>query len=558
MAKARRARSEAKTSGKRAAARGKVGRSATSRVAARTPAAKKRSSKTAAGKKSSPKRRSAKKAATPRSAAKKLSARMSATKKKTAKKAPARKAAAKKATVKKATAKKRAAKKIVAKRATVKKATAKKRAAKKTLVKKAPAKKQVKKTTTTRKAATKRAASKSAVAKKAVAKKAVAKKAVAKKAVAKKAVAKKAVAKKAVAKKAVAKKAVAKKVGAKKRTAIKTPAKKTVAKTPLAKKAAAQKTGARKTAAKPASPRKAAAPKAAAAARRSPPPPVSSKAPKVELAPRSSVVAPSIPIPVKKVPRRPTLEERAKRARRRIAQQSAQFRSRYDDNFAMSWIYHDSALEGVVYTFEELTAAFCNDEVTVVDSSVMPIYDAIRRHRSAISYVRKAAEKKRAVVGVDFLKELYVILHPENGDTKSVKYRRDTPQHRLYFHEYAAPDKIAYRVRQVIEWVNSPRAKKSAGALRTAARAHYDLARTYPFQRDSGKVARLFMNFLLMRGGLPPAIVHATERQRYYEALKATSAASLVRMLRDSVANALSSIEKLLDEHENRTRRFPV
>ena len=222
----------------------------------------------------------------------------------------------------------------------------------------------------------------------------------------------------------------------------------------------------------------------------------------------------------------------------------------------MSWIYHDTALEGVVYTYEELTTAFRSDEVTVVDSSVMPIYDAIRRHKGAIEFIREQADKRRGPINVDLLKRIYVTLHPEEGDHKAIKYRRDIPQHRLYFHEYAPPDKIAYRVRQVIDWVNNSETKRNVAPLRIAAKAHYDLARSYPFSQDSGKVARLFMNYLLLRGGMPAAIIHATERQRYYEALKSPNATLLVNMLRDSVANAVSSIEKLLDEHETNTRGF--
>ncbi len=526
VAKAKRTRSVAKTSGKRATARGKAGKSATSKLVVRAPTAKKRSSTAAAGKKSAPKRPTAKKAAAPKRAARKLSAGMSATKKK-------------KKTAKTTATKKAITKKTPAKKATARKASVKKRAPTKTR-------------TTAKKTVAKKTLAKKTLAKKTVAKKASAKTRPAKQATARKAPAKKTT-KKAAPARAAAKRPPRKKAAAKK-TALKTVAtKKPPTKPARAKKAASKTASAQKTAALKAAPKKASSAKKT---RRGEPATASNKTPKVELAPRSSVVAPTIPIPVKKVPRKPTLEERARKARRRIGQQSVEFRAGYDDNFAMSWIYHDSALEGVVYTFEELTAAFCSDEVTVVDSSVMPIYDAIRRHRIAIDFVRNAAEKKRAAISVDFLKDLYVILHPEEGEAKSVKYRRDTPQHRLYFHEYAAPDKIAYRVRQVIEWVNSPQAKKIAGVLRTAARAHYDLARTYPFQHDSGKVARLFMNFLLMRAGLPPAIVHATERQRYYEALKAPSAANLVKMLRDSVANALASIEKLLDEHETRTRGY--
>jgi Fic family protein len=268
-------------------------------------------------------------------------------------------------------------------------------------------------------------------------------------------------------------------------------------------------------------------------------------------------VAPSIPLPVQVVPRKPSLQQRAKRIDQRLGKQSSEFLARYQENFDMSWIYHDAALEGVVYTYAELTAALRGDDAgPPLDSSVAPIFDGIRRQKAAIDYVRNVAAKKRTPINVEMIKQLYTILHPEEGDLKSVKYRRDVPQHRLYFHEYAAPDKINYRVRQVVDWLNDPETRKKVGTLRMAAKAHYDLGRTYPFPVDSGKVARLFMNVLLMRGGLPPAIVHATERQRYYEALKASSPAVIVGMLRDSVENSMASIEKLLDEYETRKRAF--
>ena len=123
------------------------------------------------------------------------------------------------------------------------------------------------------------------------------------------------------------------------------------------------------------------------------------------------------------------------------------------------------------------------------------------------------------------------------------------------FHEYAAPDKIAYKVRQVMDWLNGPEPKKLKSPVRIAARVHYDLLRVFPFAHDSGKVARLLMNMLLMRAGYEPAIIHSTERQRYYEALKG-SAAIILHMVQEAEENGLASIEKLLEEHETNTRSF--
>ena len=263
-----------------------------------------------------------------------------------------------------------------------------------------------------------------------------------------------------------------------------------------------------------------------------------------------------LPFPVSAPVRQATVEERAAAVEKRLAQQPEEVRARYHASQEMSWIYHDSALEGVVYSFEELRSALSGESAPMADSTLQPTYDDIRRHREAIQVVRElGSPSSDQPVSVDLIKRIFLILHPEEGDLKTVKYRKDIPQHRLYFHEYAPPDKIAYKVRQIVDWINDPETKRSRSGVRAAARAHYDLLRVYPFPTDSGKTARLFMNLLLMRCGLPPAIIHSTERQRYYEALKG-SATTVLQMVQESVENALASVEKLLDEHDSRKRAF--
>jgi hypothetical protein len=256
---------------------------------------------------------------------------------------------------------------------------------------------------------------------------------------------------------------------------------------------------------------------------------------------------PAVPLPTTP----DAVEQRYIRIQERLTKAGDALQREYEDTLEMSWIHHDSALEGVVYTFQELRAAMDPSPAALPDSSLQPVCEEIRRHRQAIAYVRDLGERKRVPLNVDVVKKLFVMLHPEEGDVKTVKYRKDIPQHRLYFHEYTAPDKIAYRVRQIMDWYNGPEAKKMKNPLRVGARVHYDLLRVFPFAQDSGKVARLLMNVILLRGGYPPAIVHSTERQRYYEALKG-SLPVIIQLVNESISNALASIEKRLDEHEAR------
>lgn len=222
----------------------------------------------------------------------------------------------------------------------------------------------------------------------------------------------------------------------------------------------------------------------------------------------------------------------------------AAFRRRLD----MSWIYHDNALEGLVYTSQELRAA--TDDQVSSDPALLPAFSEIRQYKSAIALVREIAARKKLVLDLEVVKVVYAELAPDEAEGRGPpKYRRDMPLHRLYFHEIAPPDKIGYRMRQLIEWVNAPETKRSMHPIRLAAKMHHRLLQIFPFPKHSGKVARLLMNVLLLHAGFPPAIIHSTERQRYYESLKAggNSVATLAQeALESSVESAIRYFEDSL------------
>jgi Fic family protein len=263
----------------------------------------------------------------------------------------------------------------------------------------------------------------------------------------------------------------------------------------------------------------------------------------------------SAPEPVLTTGARPSsLEERAAHVRQRLAKAPVDVQEQYARLLDMSWIYHDSVLEGVVYTQLELKAAFdpADPDVTsqATESNIQPICDEIRRHRAALEFARQWA-KRDDIVTVELIREIYHLFRPDDGDSKTAKYRKDIPQHRLYFHEYAAPEKIPAKVKAVVDWLNDPETRRTRSPLRIASRGHYDLLRVFPFQHDSGKVSRLLLNMLLLRAGYPPAIVDSRERQRYYDALKGSSA-SMSQIIQDSISNGLASVERFLDTYERK------
>jgi Fic family protein len=234
-----------------------------------------------------------------------------------------------------------------------------------------------------------------------------------------------------------------------------------------------------------------------------------------------------------------TIEEKVQKLRELEAQASPELREDFNYRLDMSWIHHDNALEGVVYEPGELVAAI-NDQV-VSDSSLIPVYDEIRQYKTALDLIRDMAARKKYEITLDTIKELYFTLAPEEADAKgALKYRKDMPLHRIYFHEIATPDKIPTKMRALLQWLGSEDLERTTHPTRIAAKAHYQFLHVFPFPKHSGKVARLLMNLILLREGYPPAILHSTDRQRYYDALK-TSPDAVAAIINEAIDNSVES-----------------
>jgi Fic family protein len=206
----------------------------------------------------------------------------------------------------------------------------------------------------------------------------------------------------------------------------------------------------------------------------------------------------------------------------------------FDRKFEISWIYHDHALEGIVMTHQELTAAL--DNRNAVDSGIAGVFREIKKFKSAIDFIKLAALRKRFQWSVTLLKEICAELD-EGESPANVKYRKDTPLHRLYFHDISPPEKIPYRMRKLQEWMHD---SQNVHPIRKAVEIQQRIMSIFPFQRNSGKVARLAMNLHLLRSGYLPAIIHAVERQRYYECLRANGS-GLTDLVVESIDNAIDT-----------------
>ncbi|MDB4979529.1 MAG: putative Fic family protein [Myxococcales bacterium] len=216
----------------------------------------------------------------------------------------------------------------------------------------------------------------------------------------------------------------------------------------------------------------------------------------------------------------------------------------YQDRLDVSWIFHDNALEGVVLSYSELKAAI--DQRIISDVTLIPMYEEVRNHKLAVDFVRDAnSGKKPTPIDIELVRKLYALLTPEAA-AKAYPFRKENPLHRLYYHEIAPPEKIAYKMKKLDEWMHSEEFLELHPITR-ATKAHFRLLNIYPWTKNSGKVARLLMNYILIRHGYLPAVIHSIERQRYYEVLRFENE-GLLNLVIESLENSIETTAKFLDE----------
>jgi Fic family protein len=210
----------------------------------------------------------------------------------------------------------------------------------------------------------------------------------------------------------------------------------------------------------------------------------------------------------------------------------------------LSWLFHENALEGVVYTSQELELGL--DNQPVADVNFVGALRDVRNHKTALDLCRSEAKLKKLKLNVTMVKKLYETLTHGIEGRDPGEWRKDMPLHRSYFHEISQPAKILPALQKVFEVCDSTDFK-NAHAIQRAARIHHAFMQVFPYTDNSGRIGRLFANMILFQAGYLPVIIHATDRQRYYESLRQPEAA-LRELTMDAIENGLDHAEKYFSE----------
>ncbi len=234
------------------------------------------------------------------------------------------------------------------------------------------------------------------------------------------------------------------------------------------------------------------------------------------------------------------------------------------ERFELSWIYHDTALEGTVYTPPELQAAL-HPGGKAAEASMMPVVLEILNHKKVVDFIHEEAKssgKKNAQITLTTIKRMHDLFLGNTPEAQAMRaqierrertekelakerekagYRRDMPLHRTYFHDIAQPAKIPALLEKLVDYTASAEFREFH-PIKQAAVVQHQLIQIFPFQEHSGKIGRMCSNLILLRHHYLPVVIHSIDRQRYYDAFRGTPTAFralLMEAMENSLDNAL-------------------
>ena len=213
-----------------------------------------------------------------------------------------------------------------------------------------------------------------------------------------------------------------------------------------------------------------------------------------------------------------------------------QAQHQFQQKISLDWTYHSNAIEGNRLTFGD-TRAFLLRGVTAAGKPFRDYID-IKGHDEAVKLLFSLIEQQDATpLNESFIRELHKIalVEPYRSPSQTMD---GTPTTKLIqpgqyktqpnhvrtstgaIHYYASPEETPAKMGDLVAWYRLQADRGELHPLLLAAAFHYRFVAIHPFDDGNGRLARLLMNFILMRHDFPPIVIPLGKKEQYLRSLE--------------------------------------
>lgn len=212
---------------------------------------------------------------------------------------------------------------------------------------------------------------------------------------------------------------------------------------------------------------------------------------------------------------------------------SSENQQKIEKKFRLEFNYNSNHMEGNTLTYGETELLLIFEDTK--GNHTMREYDEMRAHDVAYRLIKEwAIDKERPLTeqNIKSLNEIILVrsywkdaITPDGQNTRRKIKIGDYKDHpnsvRLQngeIFDYATPTDTPILMGELIEWFRSQ--EKSMHPVELAAMLHYKFVLIHPFDDGNGRVARLLMNYVLLRASYPAVIIKSEDKSNYLRVLR--------------------------------------
>ena len=231
--------------------------------------------------------------------------------------------------------------------------------------------------------------------------------------------------------------------------------------------------------------------------------------------------------------------------------------------FRLDWNFHSNHIEGNTLTFGETKALILFN----ITAQGKPLKDhlEITGHNQVLKTIEDLV-KTDFPLTENFIRELHTILlkssyevdaiTPDGQPSKKkieIGRYKTTPNHVITktgeIFRFASPEETPAKMHDLLDWYSKKLITPDLNPIFLAAEFHYSFIRIHPFDDGNGRIARILMNFILMKYGFPPVIIRTEDKINYFSALQQVdSDTSKIEIFIEYIAeNLVKSLELMIN-----------
>ena len=214
-----------------------------------------------------------------------------------------------------------------------------------------------------------------------------------------------------------------------------------------------------------------------------------------------------------------------------------EIQARIDRKFMLEFNYNSNHIEGNTLTYGQTELLLLFDKVD--GNAKMQDLEEMKAHNVCLKMMQTEAADKERPLTETFVRKLHETLLRE--DYTVYKTLKDGTQTSYVVHagvyktrpnsvitatgerfEYASPEETPALMTSLVKWYNDAVEEGNMSILELASLFHYRYIRIHPFEDGNGRIARLLVNFILLRGGYPMIIVRSNDKDNYLNALNSS------------------------------------